>query len=117
MSPADIASSNGTLTATPAAQTVTVSGNATSDATVSYALVPPTTGTLAVTISGLTAPTLASATVTGPGGYTHALTATTTLSGLTVGTYTVTATLDAENLIPESNEDDNIATYQVDVTN
>ena len=33
------------------------------------------------------------------------------------GTYTVTATLDAENIIPESNENDNTATYQVDVTN
>ena len=33
------------------------------------------------------------------------------------GTYTVTATLDAENIIPESNEDDNTATYQVDVSN
>jgi subtilase family serine protease len=33
------------------------------------------------------------------------------------GTYTVTATLDAENIIPESNESDNIATYQVDVGN
>ena len=33
------------------------------------------------------------------------------------GTYTVTATLDAENIIPESNEDDNTATYLVIVPN
>jgi len=33
------------------------------------------------------------------------------------GTYTVTATLDAENIIPESNETDNTATYLVIVPN
>ena len=33
------------------------------------------------------------------------------------GTYTVVATLDPNNVIPESNEDDNTATYQVTVPN
>ena len=33
------------------------------------------------------------------------------------GTYTVVATLDSENVVPESNEDDNVATYQVVVPN
>jgi predicted phage tail protein len=51
----------------------------------------PSTGSLAVAVSGLPAGTSAAVTVTGPGGYTRDLGGTETLSGLTPGSYTVTA--------------------------
>jgi sugar lactone lactonase YvrE len=49
------------------------------------------TGSLTVTVTGLTGID-ANVQVSGPNGYTHTLTATTTLSGLAPGSYTVTAT-------------------------
>lgn len=51
----------------------------------------PSTGALAVVVSGLPAGTSAAVSVTGPGGYAHDVVATETLSGLTPGAYTVTA--------------------------
>lgn len=51
----------------------------------------PDTGNLQVAVSGLPAGTLASVTVTGPGGYSHALGASETLAELAPGSYTVAA--------------------------
>jgi glucose/arabinose dehydrogenase len=53
--------------------------------------ISPVTGTLDVRISGLPTGVAASATVTGPRGYSRALTASTTIPDLPVGTYTVAA--------------------------
>jgi sugar lactone lactonase YvrE len=52
---------------------------------------PPASGSLTVTVSGLTG-TDASVQVTGPNDFTRTLTATTTLTGLALGSYTVSAT-------------------------
>jgi hypothetical protein len=54
-------------------------------------LAPPTTGGIALTVSGLPSGSVASITVTGPGGFSRALTATTNLDGLVPGSYTLTA--------------------------
>lgn len=51
----------------------------------------PTTGSLAVTISGLPSGASAGVTVTGPGNFNQVVTATQTLTGLAPGNYTVTA--------------------------
>lgn len=51
----------------------------------------PSTGSLAVAVTGLPAGTSAAVTVTGPGTYTHELGASETLSGLAPGGYTVRA--------------------------
>jgi hypothetical protein len=51
----------------------------------------PSTGSLAVAVTGLPAGVSAAVTVTGPGGYTRDLGGTETLSELTPGSYTVTA--------------------------
>jgi hypothetical protein len=75
----------------PATQGVTIAAGQTANASVSYSLAPPTTGTLTVAITGLPAGANATVAVTGPGGFSRRLTATETLAGLTPGTYTVTA--------------------------
>jgi CARDB len=49
----------------------------------------PSTGSLALTVSGLPSGAAASITVTGPGGYSHPVTATETISDLPEGSYTV----------------------------
>ena len=54
-------------------------------------LSPPTTGGVALTVSGLPGGTAASITMTGPGGFSRALTASGTVDGLTPGSYTLTA--------------------------
>jgi hypothetical protein len=51
----------------------------------------PSTGSLAVTVSGLPSSAAAAVTVTGPGSYVHHLSATETLTGLAPGGYTVSA--------------------------
>jgi glucose/arabinose dehydrogenase len=51
----------------------------------------PTTGSLAVTISGLPAGTSAAVTVTGPAGFSRSVTGTETLGQLTPGSYTISA--------------------------
>ncbi len=51
----------------------------------------PSTGSLAVAVTGLPAGTAAAVTVTGPGGYSHLTEGSETLSGLTPGAYTVAA--------------------------
>jgi CARDB protein/peptidase M66-like protein len=51
----------------------------------------PSTGSLALAVTGLPAGTAAAVTVTGPGGYSHLTQESETLSGLTPGAYTVTA--------------------------
>jgi hypothetical protein len=53
----------------------------------------PSTGSLAVTVSGLPGGASADVTVLGPGGFSRALTGSQTLSGLTPGAYTVSADL------------------------
>lgn len=54
-------------------------------------LSPPSTGGIALTVSGLPSGTSASITLTGPGGFSRALTATANIDGLVPGTYTLTA--------------------------
>jgi hypothetical protein len=54
-------------------------------------LSPPTTGGIALTVSGLPSGAAASITLTGPGGFSRALTATTNLDRLLPGSYTLTA--------------------------
>ena len=54
-------------------------------------VVAPTTGSLEVRISGLLAGTAASATVTGPGGFSRAVTETVTIADLPLGAYTIAA--------------------------
>ena len=54
-------------------------------------LSPPTTGGIAVTLSGLPSGTAGSVTVTGPGGFSRVLTASGTVDGLAPGSYTVAA--------------------------
>jgi hypothetical protein len=51
----------------------------------------PSTGSLAIAVSGLPSGTPAAVTVTGPGGYSHESVGSETLSGLTPGAYTVAA--------------------------
>ncbi len=51
----------------------------------------PSTGSLALAVSGLPTGTLAAVTVTGPGGYAHAAGGSETLSGLVPGAYTIAA--------------------------
>ncbi len=51
----------------------------------------PTTGSLAVSVSGLPSAAAADITVSGPGGYSQQVDASTTLTSLTPGSYTVTA--------------------------
>ena len=51
----------------------------------------PSTGSLAVTVSGLPGGAAADVTVTGPGGFSRTLEGTQTLAGLTPGSYTVNA--------------------------
>lgn len=53
--------------------------------------VEPPTGSLAVAVAGLPAGVASDVTVTGPGGYTHAIVGSETLPGLAPGSYTVTA--------------------------
>ena len=54
-------------------------------------LSPPTTGGIALTVTGLPAGTAAGITMTGPGGFSRALASTGTVDGLAPGTYTVSA--------------------------
>ena len=51
----------------------------------------PSTGSLAIAVSGLPSGTPAAVTVTGPGDYSHVADGSETLSGLTPGAYTVAA--------------------------
>ncbi|MGE0552282.1 MAG: CARDB domain-containing protein [Gemmatimonadales bacterium] len=86
----------------PTSQSATVSSGATTNKTVTYALVPAP-GSLTVTIAGLPGGALGDVTVTGPGGYSASVTTTQTLTGLTAGSYTVSAapvTAGAQNYNP-----------------
>jgi hypothetical protein len=74
---------------TPPTQTVVVPTGGPASASVAYA---PSTGALAISITGLPGGTSASVTVSGPGGYSAAVPASTTLAGLVPGNYTITAT-------------------------
>jgi CARDB protein len=73
---------------TPASQVLNVTAGALATASVTYAA---STGSLAVSVTGLPTGTAASLSVTGPGGYTRLMTATGTLAGLAPGSYSVTA--------------------------
>lgn len=55
-------------------------------------LSPPSTGAIALVVSGLPTGTPGAVSVTGPGAYSQAVTATTNLDNLAPGTYSVTAT-------------------------
>lgn len=77
--------------ATPGSQTAAVSNGSTVTRSVGYAVAAPTTGNLAINVSGLPGGAAAAITVSGPGGYSQSVTAAGTISGLAVGSYTVTA--------------------------
>jgi len=74
--------------ANPASQSVTVTGGSTAASTVAYG---PSSGSLAVDITGLPNGVSADVDVSGPGGYSRQLTAGTTLTGMLAGQYTLTA--------------------------
>ncbi len=74
--------------ATPASQSVTVSGGGTAASTVTYG---PSSGTLNVSITGLPIGVSAAVDITGPSGYSGHLAAAGTLTGLLAGQYTLTA--------------------------
>jgi hypothetical protein len=81
----------------PAGQSLAVSFGSTSSATVSYT---PSTGSLALTISGLPGGTAANVTVTGPGGFFQPVTASQTLTGLLPGSYSLSAGIVSVGGIP-----------------
>jgi len=72
----------------PVAQTVTVNGGRTANASVTYSLA---VGSLGLTVTGLPLGAPASVTITGPNGYSQLVAGSTTLSGLTPGSYVVAA--------------------------
>jgi len=74
--------------ATPATQTVVVSGDAATACAISYAVA---TSRLAVTVVGLPTGTPAGVTVSGPAGFTRIVTSTTQLDLLEPGNYTIAA--------------------------
>ncbi len=74
--------------ASPPSQVLAVAVNATTTAGVTYA---PTTGAIAVVVSGLPGGAAAQVTVSGPGGFTQTLTGTATLTGLQPGNYAIVA--------------------------
>jgi len=88
VSAATVVSGGITYAPSPASQAVSVTGGGTANRTVTYA---PTTGAIAVTISGLPGGTAAAVTLSGPGGASHQLTASQTLGGLAVGSWTLSA--------------------------
>ncbi|HEX5633348.1 MAG TPA: M66 family metalloprotease, partial [Gemmatimonadales bacterium] len=88
-----------TYAGSPASVVVSVSRNKLTRQDVTYAAgtapapppSSPTTGGLALGVSGLPSGTNAAVTVTGPSGYTRNVTATTNLDGLEPGSYSITA--------------------------
>ncbi len=95
LSPGEYTLSPGTVTAggtsylaAGAVQSITVVAGQMAQASVTYVA---TSGTMAVTVSGLPAGSAASISVTGPSNYSQTLTASGTLSGLVPGTYAITA--------------------------
>jgi len=74
--------------AVPSTQNLSVQAGATTPASVVYVA---STGSLALTVSGLPAGTSAQATVTGPGGFSQTIAESQTLTGLTPGSYSIAA--------------------------
>jgi hypothetical protein len=72
----------------PPSQSISVTSGEAASANVTYDVA---NGSLAVTVAGLPAGTDAAITVSGPGGYSHAVTASETLTGLAPGQYALTA--------------------------
>ena len=92
---ANVTSGGTTYTPTLATQTIQLPASTTQiAANVTYGV---GTGSLTVTINGLTG-VAAAVTVTGPGGYSQQLTATQTLGSLSPGTYTIAAAAVTSNL-------------------
>jgi hypothetical protein len=88
---ANVTAGGTTYQPTPATQGVTVTAGETATKAVAYAALTPTTGALAITLSGLPGATPYAVAVSGPNGYSRAVTATTTLSGLAAGSYAIAA--------------------------
>ncbi|MGD9524096.1 MAG: hypothetical protein AB7V35_09515 [Gemmatimonadales bacterium] len=88
---ANVTAGGSTYLPTPAWQSASVTAGATVSKSVAYAIPAPTTGSLAITVSGLPGGASSAITVSGPGGYSQAVTGTTTLNGLAPGTYTIAA--------------------------
>ena len=115
---------------TVAPASVTVTDGTTVSSAVTYTLnqsVVP--GTLAITVTGLPAATLANVLVTGPNGFSQAVTASQTLSNLPQGTYQVTASafegnfigytssLSQSVVVTDGNNSTSTVTYTVAYTN
>lgn len=86
-----VISGSSTYNAAPASQTIAVTAGNTATGSVVYSLAAAATGNLTVTVTGLPLLSLASVTVSGPGGFSRLLTATTTITGLVPGTYTISS--------------------------
>ncbi len=80
-----------TYTATPVSQSKVLAAGDTVYGSVVYAGQAPTTGALALAISGLPSGAAAALTVSGPNGFSATVTAGTTLDNLVAGTYTISA--------------------------
>jgi FG-GAP repeat len=80
-----------TYTPTPTSQTIGIVAGGKADFTVTYAKQTATVGQLAITVKGIPTDLTATATVTGPSGFSEALEASKTFSNLSPGEYTVTA--------------------------
>ena len=91
---ANVSSGSSVYAPQPVTQSIDVSAGATANASVIYAAVPsgPTTGAIAVSITGLPTGLNGAVTVTGPGGFSQTIPATATATNLTPGTYTIMAT-------------------------
>jgi hypothetical protein len=102
-------------TATPLAQTTTVLASDTPKAiTVTYSL---STGSIAVTITGLPAGVDGRVTVSGPAGFTRDLAATGTIVGVTPGSYTITAnTVSAAGTTYAGTPNSQVATVSASLT-
>lgn len=83
-----VVAGGGSYAPAPASQTVTVVAGGTAAASVAY---QPSTGSLALTITGLPSGTSAAVTVTGPAGFAQSVAGSGTLSGLAPGSYTILA--------------------------
>jgi FG-GAP repeat len=80
-----------TYTPIPASHTISITAGGKTEFTVTYTKQTSTVGQLAVRIKGLPTGLTATATVTGPSGFSETLTASKTFSDLLPGEYTVTA--------------------------
>ena len=100
----DVDADDVTLLASPAFQTIAVSGGGTASAHVDYHPGAPRSGSLTVAVEGLPAGVNGAVAVSGPSGFNRNLTTTTSAAGLIAGTYLIVAnpvTIDGETYAAE----------------